>query len=167
MLDRCLASCQDHLFQRPMCHAKVPLICLFVTAIVLLGTIGAGKFGTQEQHFNYLRNNFYSSRKHAEPQKVVIELTRNSSSDHMNTKNDDPILQIYFRKELGKYAQAVDRFSSSGRPVQFLSSKRLTSSPSSPISERLVTCADKEAISVSHGAFSYCNSIRIKSVIDV
>ncbi|KAG5236115.1 glycosyltransferase family protein [Salix suchowensis] len=91
MLDgRCLASCQDHLFQRPMCHAKVTLICLFVTATVLLGTIGAGKFGTQEQHFSYLRNNFYPSRKHAEPQKVVIELTRNSSSNDMNTKNDDP-----------------------------------------------------------------------------
>ncbi|KAJ6719748.1 hypothetical protein OIU79_007394 [Salix purpurea] len=92
MLDRCLASCQDRLFQRPMCHAKVTLICLFViTATVLLGTIGAGKFGTQEQHFSYLRNNFYPSRKHAEPHKVVTELTRNSSSDDMKkTKNDDP-----------------------------------------------------------------------------
>ncbi|KAJ6722016.1 XYLOGLUCAN 6-XYLOSYLTRANSFERASE 5-RELATED-RELATED [Salix viminalis] len=88
MLDRCLASCQ-----RPMCHAKATLICLFVTAAtVLLGTIGAGKFGTdQEQHFSNLRNNFYPSRKHAEPQKVVVELTRNSSSDDMKkTKNDDP-----------------------------------------------------------------------------
>lgn len=90
MLDWCLGSYRDHLFQRPMCHAKVTLLCLFMTAIVLLGTIGAGKFGTQEQHFNYLRNNFYSSRKRAEPQKVVIELTRNNSRNDTNTKSDDP-----------------------------------------------------------------------------
>ncbi|CAK7333179.1 unnamed protein product [Dovyalis caffra] len=71
------------------CHAKVTLLCLFVTAIILLGTIGAGKFGTQEQHFNNLRSNFYSSRKRAESHKVVVESTEKNNSSDSNIQNDN------------------------------------------------------------------------------
>jgi xyloglucan 6-xylosyltransferase len=49
--------------QRAMQNAKVTLLCLFVTVLVLRGTIGAGKFGTPEQDFAEIREHLIVGRR--------------------------------------------------------------------------------------------------------
>src|SRR5262249_17370347 len=93
MLDSCLGGMGAHRarqIQRAIRRAKVTLLCLFMTVIVLRGTIGAGKFGTPEQDFNDLREHFYASRKHAEPHRVLEEAqpdTASTQNDNNNSNN--------------------------------------------------------------------------------
>ncbi|WCJ23499.1 Xyloglucan 6-xylosyltransferase 1 [Euphorbia peplus] len=72
MLERCLGPHRAQRIQRAIRHGKVTIFCLFMTVVVLRGTIGAGKFGTPEQDFNDLRE-LYISRKRAEPHRVLVE----------------------------------------------------------------------------------------------
>merc|ERR1711915_224171 len=66
--------------QRAMQNAKVTLRCLFVTVLVLRGTIGAGKFGTPEQDFNEIREHLIVGRR-GEPHRVLTEVVAESSNN--------------------------------------------------------------------------------------
>ncbi|KAF2313881.1 hypothetical protein GH714_018571 [Hevea brasiliensis] len=90
MLERCLGTHRVLRIQRAIRRGKVTLFCLFMTFIVLRGSIGAGKFGTPEQDFNDLRDRFYASRKHAEPHRVLVEAQPATES----TQNNDNITTI-------------------------------------------------------------------------
>ncbi|KAL5852410.1 hypothetical protein ACOSQ3_007528 [Xanthoceras sorbifolium] len=96
MLERCLGTHRVRQIQRAVRHGKVTLLCLFMTVIVLRGTIGAGKFGTPEQDLNELRE-FYTHRKRVEPHRVLEEVqtttttttTSNEDSGSTNSNNYD------------------------------------------------------------------------------
>ncbi|CAM6111622.1 unnamed protein product [Calypogeia fissa] len=49
--------------QRMLYNFQVTIICLFVTVLVLRGTIGAGKFGTPAQDFRELRNHLPGTQR--------------------------------------------------------------------------------------------------------
>ncbi|XP_068651735.1 xyloglucan 6-xylosyltransferase 2-like [Aristolochia californica] len=82
MFDWCLGARRMRQIQRGLRHLKVTLLCLFLTILVLRGTIGAGKFGTPEQDFNEIRHHM-PFRKRAEPHRVLIEAESTGST----TKN--------------------------------------------------------------------------------
>jgi len=79
MLEKCLGAQRARKFQRFLNHCKVTILCLFLTIVVLRGTIGAGKFGTPEQDFVDIRNRF-SSRKLSEPHRILGEIHSTTSS---------------------------------------------------------------------------------------
>ncbi|XP_050216177.1 xyloglucan 6-xylosyltransferase 2 [Mercurialis annua] len=90
MLTRCIGTQRVLRIQRAIRHAKVTIFCLFMTVIVLRGTIGAGKFGTPEQDLNDLRERFYAARKHGEPHRVLVEATESTqSSDNDNKETNN------------------------------------------------------------------------------
>ncbi|XP_059440187.1 xyloglucan 6-xylosyltransferase 2-like isoform X2 [Corylus avellana] len=86
MIDKCLGAQRSRKIQRTLRHCKVTILCLVLTVVVLRGTIGAGRFGTPEQDFIEIRDhfNYQSSRKLAEPHRVLEELQTTTSGD------DDP-----------------------------------------------------------------------------
>ncbi|CAK7333181.1 unnamed protein product [Dovyalis caffra] len=87
MLDRCIGTHRARQIQRAIRHGKVTLLCLFLTVIVLRGTIGAGKFGTPEQDFNDFRNHIYAARKHGEPHRVLTESNQSNNNKSDETSN--------------------------------------------------------------------------------
>ena len=62
----------------------VTFLCLFLTVVVLRGTIEAGKFGTSEQDFNELRDHLYSRGRHVEPHRVLEEAQLETESDNQS-----------------------------------------------------------------------------------
>ncbi|KAI4301392.1 hypothetical protein L6164_034675 [Bauhinia variegata] len=79
MLEKCLGAQRARRIHRTFRHCKVTILCLFLTVVVLRGTIGAGKFGTPEQDFIDIRDHFYS-HKRAEAYRVLEEVQATSSS---------------------------------------------------------------------------------------
>lgn len=74
MIERCLGPHRCRRIQRALRHLKVTVLCLVLTVVVLRGTIGAGKFGTPEQDLDEIRQHFQTSRKRAEPHRVLEEI---------------------------------------------------------------------------------------------
>ncbi|CDY18017.1 BnaC03g30890D [Brassica napus] len=74
MIERCLGAYRCRRIQRALRHLKVTVLCLVLTVVVLRGTIGAGKFGTPEQDLDEIRQHFQTSRKRAEPHRVLEEI---------------------------------------------------------------------------------------------
>nr|XP_025694659.1 xyloglucan 6-xylosyltransferase 2 isoform X2 [Arachis hypogaea] len=68
MLTRCLGARRLRQIRRAFRHGAVTFLCLFLTVIVLRGTIGAGKFGTPQQDFDNLRHHLNSHRRVLEEQ---------------------------------------------------------------------------------------------------
>ncbi|GLJ14963.1 hypothetical protein SUGI_0244260 [Cryptomeria japonica] len=62
--------------QKAFHNAKVTLLCLFVTVMVLRGTIGAGKFGTPGQDLAEIREHLIVGRR-GEPHRVLTEAAIN------------------------------------------------------------------------------------------
>ncbi|MCI80373.1 xyloglucan 6-xylosyltransferase 2-like, partial [Trifolium medium] len=60
--------------QRACRRGSLTFLCLFLTVVVLRGTIGAGKFGTPEQDLNEIRQQFYSRGRRVEPHRVLEEV---------------------------------------------------------------------------------------------
>ncbi|KAH9298753.1 hypothetical protein KI387_030435 [Taxus chinensis] len=60
--------------QRAFQNAKVTVLCLFVTVMVLRGTIGAGKFGTPGQDLAEIREHLIVGRR-GEPHRVLTEVS--------------------------------------------------------------------------------------------
>ncbi|KAI5349518.1 hypothetical protein L3X38_002406 [Prunus dulcis] len=75
MLERCLGPRRARQVQRMLRHGTTTFLCLFLTVVVLRGTIGAGKFGTPEQDYNEIREHFYSNNRRVEPHRVLQEAT--------------------------------------------------------------------------------------------
>ncbi|KAK7295612.1 hypothetical protein RJT34_18523 [Clitoria ternatea] len=96
MLEKCLGAQRARRFQRALNHCKVTILCLFLTVVVLRGTIGAGKFGTPEQDFVDIRNHFYPRKLLPEPHRILGELysktTSFSSSINYNAFNINTLL---------------------------------------------------------------------------
>ena len=65
-------------------NGTVTFLCLFLTVVVLRGTIGAGKFGTPEQDFNELRDHLYSRGRCVEPYHVLEEAQPETKSDNQS-----------------------------------------------------------------------------------
>ncbi|KAK9146933.1 hypothetical protein Sjap_006836 [Stephania japonica] len=72
MLDRWVGPRRARQIQRALRHGKITLLCLFMTVIVLRGTIGAGKFGTPGQDLQEIRDHLVS-HKRSEPRRVLEE----------------------------------------------------------------------------------------------
>lgn len=85
MLERCVGTLRARQIQRAIRHGKITLLCLFMTVIVLRGTIGAGKFGTPEQDIDDIRQHFYAHRKRVEPHRVLEEVQTTDAA-----KTEDP-----------------------------------------------------------------------------
>ncbi|KAF7837824.1 xyloglucan 6-xylosyltransferase 2-like [Senna tora] len=73
MLVRCFGHRRVRQIQRACRHGTVTFFCLFLTVVVLRGTIGAGKFGTPEQDFKQIRSHLYSRARRVEPHRVLKE----------------------------------------------------------------------------------------------
>ncbi|XP_010938345.1 xyloglucan 6-xylosyltransferase 2 [Elaeis guineensis] len=78
MLGRCLGERRVRQIQRALRRGKLTLLCLFLTVIVLRGTIGAGKFGTPEQDFNEIRQRLRHHR--SLPHRALVENQAGHSS---------------------------------------------------------------------------------------
>ncbi|KAF9597332.1 hypothetical protein IFM89_017235 [Coptis chinensis] len=86
MLERILGSRRVRQMQRAFKHGKITFLCLFLTLLVLRGTIGAGKFGTPEQDFKEIRDHlYYSSRKRSEPHRVLEEAQITETDSNSNS----------------------------------------------------------------------------------
>ncbi|CAL0307225.1 unnamed protein product [Lupinus luteus] len=86
MLDRFLTKRRRRQIQRACQRASLTFLCLFLTVVVLRGTIGAGKFGTPEQDLNKIRLHL-SSRggRRVEPRRVLEEVkTETTTADPNN-----------------------------------------------------------------------------------
>ncbi|KAK9086426.1 hypothetical protein Syun_028820 [Stephania yunnanensis] len=83
MLDRWVGPRRARQIQRALRHGKITLLCLFMTVIVLRGTIGAGRFGTPGQDFQEIRDHLVS-HKRSEPRRVLEEA---QSTDAKTTDN--------------------------------------------------------------------------------
>ncbi|KAG0488095.1 hypothetical protein HPP92_006639 [Vanilla planifolia] len=79
MWERCLGERRVRQIQRSFRRVKLTLICLFMTVIVLRGTIGAGKFGTPEKDLEEIRQRLHSGH-HSLPHRALIEQRSSSSS---------------------------------------------------------------------------------------
>ncbi|XP_057772239.1 xyloglucan 6-xylosyltransferase 2-like [Salvia miltiorrhiza] len=73
MLDRVLGPLNARRLHRVFRKAKLTVLCLFLTLIVLRANIGAGKFGTPEKDLDEIRETFSHIRKRAEPRRVLVE----------------------------------------------------------------------------------------------
>ncbi|KAK7842390.1 xyloglucan 6-xylosyltransferase 2 [Quercus suber] len=81
MLERFLGPRRVRQIHRAARNGTVTFLCLFLTVVVLRGTIGAGKFGTPEQDFNELREHLYSRGRRVEPHRVLEEAQPETESD--------------------------------------------------------------------------------------
>ncbi|OIW18476.1 hypothetical protein TanjilG_13228 [Lupinus angustifolius] len=81
MLDRFLTKHRRRQIQRACRRGSLTFLCLFLTVVVLRGTIGAGKFGTPEQDLNKIRNHL-SSRggRRVEPRRVLEEVKSDTTT---------------------------------------------------------------------------------------
>ncbi|XP_038974301.1 probable xyloglucan 6-xylosyltransferase 1 [Phoenix dactylifera] len=79
MLVWCLGERRVRQIQRALRQGKITLLCLFLTVIVLRGTIGAGKFGTPEQDFNEIRHRLLPHR--SLPHRALVE----QQTDHTSS----------------------------------------------------------------------------------
>ena len=77
LLTRCLGTRRVRQILRVCRHGTVTFLCLFLTVVVLRGTVGAGKFGTPQQDFNHLRHHLSHRR--------VLEETSTTSADTTTT----------------------------------------------------------------------------------
>ncbi|KAF8116510.1 hypothetical protein N665_0017s0066 [Sinapis alba] len=84
----CLGAHWCRRIQRALRHLKVTVLCLVLTVVVLRGTIGAGKFGTPEQDLDEIRQHFHTSRKRAEPHRVLEEIQTGEDSSSSTTSGD-------------------------------------------------------------------------------
>ncbi|TKY72607.1 Xyloglucan 6-xylosyltransferase 1 [Spatholobus suberectus] len=80
MLERCLGPRRVRQMQRACRHSTVTFLCLFLTVIVLRGTIGAGKFGTPGQDFDEIRHHLSAART----RRVLEESNPNTDSNPNN-----------------------------------------------------------------------------------
>ncbi|PRQ39185.1 putative xyloglucan 6-xylosyltransferase [Rosa chinensis] len=88
MLERCFGVRRVRQIQRAARHGTVTFLCLFMTVVVLRGTIGAGKFGTPEQDFNDIRERFYSHNRRVEPHRVLEEVETTTTTAAQNDNAD-------------------------------------------------------------------------------
>lgn len=84
MLERFLGPRRVRQMQRACHHSMVAFLCLFLTLVVLRGTIGAGKFGTPEQDFNEIRHHLSAARA-----RRVLEETKPESSSESNSNSNN------------------------------------------------------------------------------
>ncbi|KAG6435436.1 hypothetical protein SASPL_100310 [Salvia splendens] len=80
MLDRVLSPLNARRLHRAFRKAKLTVLCLFLTLIVLRANIGAGKFGTPEKDLDDIRETFSHIRKRAEPRRVLEEVAELKST---------------------------------------------------------------------------------------
>ncbi|KAL1543068.1 Xyloglucan 6-xylosyltransferase 2 [Salvia divinorum] len=80
MLDRVLGPLKARRLHRVFRKAKLTVLCLFLTLIVLRANIGAGKFGTPEKDLDEIRETFSHIRKRAEPRRILEEVAELKSS---------------------------------------------------------------------------------------
>ncbi|XP_073029610.1 xyloglucan 6-xylosyltransferase 2-like [Primulina eburnea] len=71
MLERFLSQRRARQVNRISRNCKVTLLCLFLTVIVLRGSLGAGKFGTPEKDLDEIRETFSYVRRRFEPRRVL------------------------------------------------------------------------------------------------
>ncbi|RID70824.1 hypothetical protein BRARA_C02806 [Brassica rapa] len=88
MIERCLGAHRCRRIQRALRHLKVTVLCLVLTVVVLRGTIGAGKFGTPEQDLDEIRQHFQTSRKRAEPHRVLEEIQSGGGGGDTSSSGD-------------------------------------------------------------------------------
>ena len=74
--------------QKALRNTKVTLLCLFVTVVVLRGTIGAGNFGTPEQDFAEIRQHLSVGRR-GEPHRVLAEATERKSKEQQVEEEEE------------------------------------------------------------------------------
>ncbi|KAK8959854.1 putative glycosyltransferase 2 [Platanthera guangdongensis] len=79
MWQKCLGERRARQIQRALRKGKLTLICLFLTFIVLRGTIGAGKFGTPEQDFREISHRLHSGHSY-HPHRALKEEQMPSSN---------------------------------------------------------------------------------------
>ncbi|KAL0002112.1 hypothetical protein SO802_015893 [Lithocarpus litseifolius] len=84
MLERFLGPRRVRQIHRAARNGTVTFLCLFLTVVVLRGTIGAGKFGTPKQDFNELRDHLYSRGRCVEPHRVLEEAQPETESDNQS-----------------------------------------------------------------------------------
>ncbi|XP_039136241.1 probable xyloglucan 6-xylosyltransferase 1 [Dioscorea cayenensis subsp. rotundata] len=73
---------------RAVRNGKLTLICLFLTLLVLRGTIGAGKFGTPNQDLEDLRHALQSRPRL--PHRSLVEESKPLADHRAAEKDDDP-----------------------------------------------------------------------------
>uniref|UniRef100_A0A0C9RR24 TSA: Wollemia nobilis Ref_Wollemi_Transcript_245_1891 transcribed RNA sequence n=1 Tax=Wollemia nobilis TaxID=56998 RepID=A0A0C9RR24_9CONI len=75
------------------CHsAKVTVLCLFVTVLVLRGTIGAGKFGTPGQDLAEIREHLIIGRR-GEPHRVLTEVAAATGEGKKEEAGKIPVVE--------------------------------------------------------------------------
>lgn len=89
MLQKCLGERRTRQIQRALRKGKLTLICLFMTFIVLRGTIGAGKFGTPGQDFQEISHRLHSGHS-LHPHRALKE-EHSSSGKAAAVEDDDPV----------------------------------------------------------------------------
>ncbi|RZC52517.1 hypothetical protein C5167_020943 [Papaver somniferum] len=89
MLERWFGPNKARQIQRGIRHGKITVLCLFMTVLVLRGTIGAGKFGTPEQDFLEIRDHLYFKR--AEPHRVLTEISETTDTNTNSYVAFDPM----------------------------------------------------------------------------
>ncbi|KAK2412053.1 galactomannan galactosyltransferase [Trifolium repens] len=101
MLERCLGSRRLRQMQRACRRGSLTFLCLFLTVVVLRGTIGAGKFGTPEQDLNEIRQQFYSRGRRVEPHRVLEEVQSTETNNNDNNYATFDISKILKDEEGG------------------------------------------------------------------
>lgn len=101
MLERCLGSRRLRQMQRAFRRGTLTFLCLFLTVIVLRGTIGAGKFGTPEQDLNEIRQQLYSRGRRVEPHRVLEEVQSSENNNDNNNYATFDITKILKDEEAG------------------------------------------------------------------
>ncbi|BAT80263.1 hypothetical protein LR48_Vigan468s008400 [Vigna angularis] len=84
MLERCLGTRRVRQIHRACRHSSVTFLCLFLTVVVLRGTIGAGKFGTPEQDFNEIRHHISAARARRVLEETKPDTGSNADSNPNN-----------------------------------------------------------------------------------
>uniref|UniRef100_A0A1D1ZH92 Putative glycosyltransferase 2 n=1 Tax=Anthurium amnicola TaxID=1678845 RepID=A0A1D1ZH92_9ARAE len=84
--ERCLGPRRVRQIQRALRNLKLTFLCLFLTVVVLRGTLGAGKFGTPGQDFDEIRHRLQSHPRSSLPHRALVE---HSSSSHKLPAADD------------------------------------------------------------------------------
>ncbi|XP_014502252.1 xyloglucan 6-xylosyltransferase 2 [Vigna radiata var. radiata] len=84
MLERCLGTRRVRQIHRACRHSTVTFLCLFLTVVVLRGTIGAGKFGTPEQDFNEIRHHISAARARRVLEETKPDAGANADSNPNN-----------------------------------------------------------------------------------
>ncbi|KAL1334814.1 hypothetical protein HN51_063775 [Arachis hypogaea] len=84
MLERCLGLRRLRQIQRACRRGSLTFLCLFLTVVVLRGTIGAGKFGTPEQDLNEIRHLYAYRSRRVEPHRVLEEAQPETTTNDAN-----------------------------------------------------------------------------------